>query len=158
MGNIVNGFDFDKLPVKIDFVGKVDEKEWPHFLWNVTISHKNGFWTFPFKCGIGHIEKKPGAIPMPNPPYKKGTVAYAQWEANSTRPKKPKTSDVMYSILSDIQAADSSFNNWCTEFGYDNDSMRAFKIYQTCCEYAVQVRKCFTPEQIRDMQKALEDY
>ena len=158
MSNIVNGFDFDQLPVKIDFVRKVDDKEWPHFLWNVTVDYTSGFWTFSYKCGLGHIEKKRGALPMPNPPYRKGTLAYESWERKNTQPKKPSVSDVMYSILMDIQADDSSFNNWCDEYGYSSDSMKAFKTYQTCCEYAVFVRKAFTVEQIEQMRKALEDY
>lgn len=156
--NIVNGFNFDQLPLKVDFVGKVDDKEWPHFLWNVAITYKNGMWTFPYKCGLGHVEKKPGAMPMPNPPYRKGTIAYEQWEASNTRPKKPSNSDIMYSILLDIQAADMSFNDWCNEYGENNDSMKAFKTYQVCCEYAVFVRKAFTTEQVAEMRKALEDY
>lgn len=156
--NIVNGFNFDLLPVQISFVGKVDAKEWPHFLWNVSVDYKSGFWRFPYKCGLGHIEKKPGALPMPNPPYKKGTIAYVDWELRNMRPKKPKVSDVMYSILMDIDAANMSFNDWCSDFGMDNDSMKAFKTYQTCCEYAVFVRKSFTKEQISEMKTALEDY
>lgn len=158
MSNIVNGFDFDQLPVKIEYAGKVDDKEWPHFLWNVTVDYKSGFWTFPYKCGLGHIEKKPGALPMPNPPYRKGTLAYGQWERVNMQAKKPSVSDVMYSILSDSQAENQSFNDWCSEYDYDNDSMKAFKTYQTCCECAVFVRKAFTREQITAMRAALEDY
>lgn len=158
MENTINGFDFAALPVRIDFVGKVDEKEWPHFLWNVTVTYTGGFWSFPFKCGLGHVEKRKGAIPMPNPPYRKGTIAHEQWAKQAFQPKKPSVSDVMYAILLDIEAADMSFNDWCAEFGMDNDSTKAFKTYQTCCEYAVFVRKAFTREQIQAMKEALVDY
>lgn len=162
MENIVNEFDFSALPIKVDYVGKAvdtdDGCEWPHFLWNVTISYKSGFWAFPYKCGMGHIEKKPGALPMPNPPYRKGTIAYAEWEARNTRPKKPSNSDIMYSILTDAEAGNLSFNEWCDNYGYSNDSVKAFNTYQTCCEYAVFIRKVFTSEQVSAMQKALEDY
>ena len=89
MPNIVNGFDFDQLPVKIDFAGKVDDKEGPHFLWNVTVDYKSGFWTFPYKCGLGHVEKKYRTTYMPNPPYRKGTVAYESWERENMQAKKP---------------------------------------------------------------------
>lgn len=156
--NIVNGFNFDLLPVVISYMGKVDDKEWPHFLWNVAVDYKSGFWSFPYKCGLGHIEKKRGAMPMPNPPYKKGTIAYSEWESRNMRPEKPKVSDVMYSILQDIDAASMSFNDWCSDYGLNNDSMKDFKVYQTCCEYAVFVRKAFTSEQITAMRAALEDY
>ncbi len=159
--NIVNGFNFDHLPIKAQLVGKAvdnsDGKPWEHYLWNITISYKSGFWTFPYKCGLAHIELKPGAVPMPRPPYRKGTLAYEHWQSLNMRPARPKNSDVMYSILSDIQAANQSFNDWCSDYGFDNDSMKAFKTYQTCCEYAVFVRKAFTAEQIQQMQKAFEE-
>lgn len=131
--NIINGFNFDTLPITITYVGKVEDKEWPHFLWNVVIKHKDGFWTVPYKCGIGWVEK-------------------------NNKPKPPTNADIMYSLLSDAWAADESFNSWCEEFGYDPDSMRAFKTYQTCCEEGVNLRKTFTREQIEEMRKALEDY
>ena len=132
--NIIKGFNFSSLPIKINYVGKVDDKEWPNFLYNCTFTSKNGFFTIPFKCGLGRIHKV------------------------SKRPIYPTPADVMYSLLSDIQAEDMSFNSWCNEFGVDNDSMKQFKIYHTCCEYSVLIRKCFTPEQLEAMQTALEDY
>lgn len=160
--NIVNGFNFDLLPVRIEYVGKAvdlcDGTQWEHFLWNVTVSYKNGFWSFPYRCGMGHVEKKPGALPMPNPPYKKGTIAYQSWVDRNMQPRKPKISDVLHSVLLDCDAANMSFNDWCADYGYDNDSMKAFKTYQTCCEYAVYVKKAFTKEQVDAMRAALENY
>lgn len=143
--NIVSGFDFGALPIKIDYVGKVNDKDWPHFLWNVVISHKNGFWTVPYKTGLGLIDK-----PKPSKPW----TTYLRGET----PKKPTNSDIMYSILLDAAAGDQSFNDWCDDFGYDQDSMKAFKMYQACCEEGVNLKKTFTREQIEEMRTALEDY
>jgi len=141
--NIINGFDFSALPITVTYVGKVQDKEWPHFLWNVTINHKDGFWTIPYKTGLGLVEK-PKTRPFGPPP--------------SEQPKRPSNADIMHSLLLDADAADQSFNEWCDTYGENNDSMKAFKTYQACCEEGVNLRKTFTREQIEEMRKALEDY
>lgn len=158
MTNIVNDFDFDTLPVSLTYCGKIDDKEWPHFLWNVVIAYQGGAWSFPYKCGIGHIEKKPFAGPDPKPTYRKGTTAYEQWINEAFHPKKPKISDIIYSILMESEAASMSFNEWCGDFGYDTDSMKAFKTYQACCEEGEMLRKAFTNDQIQVMKIALDGY
>ena len=157
--NIVNGFDFGALPIVVTYVGKTtDENKWEHYLWNVNIKTASGFWTFPYRCGLGHVEKKRGAMPMPNPPYKKGTIAYSEWFERNYQPKKPSNSDIMYSIMMDSEAGAMSFNDWCSNYDYSNDSMKAFKIYQTCCEYSVWISKAFSRDQIEQMRTALEGY
>lgn len=136
MENIVNGFNFSNLPLTAVFVGEIKDNEWPHYLWDVTFNGKNEFFTVPYKCGLAHATKT----------------------TFGTRAKRPQNSDIMYSLLIDIEAADMSFNAWCDEYGFSNDSMKAFKAYQTCCEYAVFMRKMFSAQQIEEMRKALEDY
>ena len=141
--NIINDFDFSALPIKIDYVGKVEDKEWPHFLWNVTITmmDKRGYWTMPYKTGIGLVEKPKNS-----------------WAGVKDYPKKPTNADIMYSLLLDADAANESFSSWCDNFGYDDDSIKALNIYKVCCEEAVTLRKTFTRDQVEAMQKALEDY
>ena len=73
-------------------------------------------------------------------------------------PKRPTNADIMHSLLLDADAADQAFNEWCDNYGYDNDSMKAFKMYQACCEEAVNLRKTFTREQLEAMREALQDY
>ena len=142
--NIVNGFDFSALPIKIDYVGKVEDKEWPHFLWNVTITmmDRKGYWTVPYKTGVGLVVK---------PKVK-------TYGPQAERPKNPTNADIIYSLLLDAESADESFSAWCDNFGYNDDSIKALNIYKTCCEEAEHLRKTFTPDQIEAMQKALEYY
>ena len=143
--NIINSFDFSALPITVTYVGKVQDKDWPHFLWNVVITQKDGFWTVPYKTGLGLVEKKPAKR---HDPY--GIVP--------ERPAVPTNADIMHSLLMDADAADQSFNEWCDNYGDDNDSMKGFKTYQTCCEEAVNLKKTFTREQLEAMREALQDY
>ena len=145
MQNTKTKFDFEALPIKIEFVGKVNDKEWPHYLWNATLSHKNGFFTVPYKTGLGLVVKPTRKLPdymvKPEP-----------------KPAKPTNKDLMYSLLLDSDSGNMTFNDFCSEFGYSNDSISSLKTYQTCCEYAVQLRKVFTREQMEAMREALEGY
>lgn len=151
----INGFDFSTLPIIITYVGKVEDKEWPHYLWSVAIQRKGGVYVTQYKTGLGLVVQRKGTMKCGFP---KGTVGYKRWEEASMVPKKPTNADVMYSLLSDARALDTSFEYWCDDYGYDNDSIKALNTYQACCEIGKEIKKCFTREQVSEMEKALEDY
>ena len=37
-----------------------------------------------------------------------------------------------------------SFGDWCTDYGYSDDSINAFRIYRECCKNAERLAKVFT--------------
>ena len=45
---------------------------------------------------------------------------------------EPKIPDVLECLQGDCQSAEYSFEDFCGEFGYDQDSRKAFKIYKAC--------------------------
>jgi len=48
-------------------------------------------------------------------------------------PKKPNPSEVLGRACADyISTAHSSFEDWADDFGYDQDSRKAFRIYEDC--------------------------
>ena len=136
--DIINGFDFSALPIRVELVGRVDSKEWPHFLWNVTFRHAGGFWTFPYKCGLAHATPSSCLI--------------------KSVPIPPSNADILHCVIQDAEAAHQSFDDWCSDLGANNDSIKDFRIYRECCESAVHLRKTFTREQLDAMRAALQDY
>ena len=133
-------FDFTGLPIKCEYVGiRKDSAQWEHHLWSVTLSWKNGFHTFDYRCGMAHQTKPKQSWAKPVP-------------------IKPDNRDIMYSLLMDSSAADESFMDWCSNYEYSDDSIGAFNIYRACCETAVFLRKAFTSAGIAAMRTALEDY
>lgn len=59
-----------------------------------------------------------------------------------TQAKVPPT---LYDVLSCITKYDpSTFNNFCSEFGYNNDSMKDFAIYQEVCKEWENVYRMFS--------------
>lgn len=50
--------------------------------------------------------------------------------------KAPDYDSVLYSLVTDAEALKMSFENWANEFGYNDDSIKAKKIWRACCENA----------------------
>ena len=70
----------------------------------------------------------------------------------------PTQASVLYCLLSDANCAEQNFNDFCSDLGYDNDSMKAFKIYQACCDTLEKMRKIFTAKQRAELSELLQDY
>jgi hypothetical protein len=60
--------------------------------------------------------------------------------------------------LLDSSAADSSFDDWCADYGYDTDSRKALESYLECQQTSIKLRKVFTNSQLETLQTMLEDY
>lgn len=133
----------EALPVKIDYVAEVPSKwdtDTPRTVdqWRVTLSSKAGFHSFDYFTGLG-LRHKPDS-----------------W--GKRKPRKPKVADVLHSLILDASAADENFHDWCANFGYSDDSIKAMNIYKACLETAQALRKHFSPDTLRTVRELLQDY
>ena len=46
--------------------------------------------------------------------------------------KTPTASDLVWAVAIDSEAVDESFSDWCANFGYTTDSIKARSIYKAC--------------------------
>jgi hypothetical protein len=144
----------ETLPVKIDYVGEtIRDENWQCDQWRVTLSSKAGFHSFDYFTGLGRRTK---AAPMHNPP-RINTIAWVNWQ-KTRKPSKPKIADVLHSLVLDAIAADENFHDWCANFGYSDDSVKAMNTYKACIEVAVALRKHFSPDTLRTVRELLQDY
>lgn len=92
--------------------------------WLITINGTG----FDYYTGIGHRDKK------------------------TDRPQKPELSRVLHSLVMDASACDESFEDWCSNYGYDTDSRKALETYLKCQESTNKLRKAgiFITENIRE--------
>ncbi len=131
-------FNLALLPIKIEYVAEVvHDGEWRCDQWRVTISNKSGSWNTDYFTGLGHRKIN-------------------KW--NQLVPVKPDVLGVLHSLFLDARSADQNFIDWCADFGYSDDSMKAFSMYRQCCETAVQLRKYFDPEARAHIEQLIEDY
>lgn len=70
----------------------------------------------------------------------------------------PTQASVLYCLLLDASSAEQNFNDWCSDLGYDNGSISAFKTYQACCDTLEKMRKIFSNSQRSELSELLQDY
>jgi hypothetical protein len=67
---------------------------------------------------------------------------------------EPTDKDVLPCLLSDYSVVDESFEDFCANFGYDEDSRKAEKIYKQCVKNGKKLERLFGP----DLNKIAEKY
>lgn len=88
----------------------------------------------------------------------KGSINHKHAMAKHAKPVTPDVCSIIYSLNLDSQAIDESFPNWCDNYGYDSDSIKALNVYNACCDNAKKYYSIVdraTREQLEDI---LADY
>lgn len=102
--------------------------------WILQLHKNNTTQMFDYYTGMGHrtpMPKPTDGVSMP----RKGTLMYESLEKHR-KPIIPEVCGIIHSLNLDSQALNESFPNWCENFGYDSDSIKALNIYNACCETA----------------------
>lgn len=135
--------------------GVRNDDGWEHDLWDIQL-RPLGTMTltrFDYCTGIG-LRKKPA---MPTPPYRRGTVAYAQWEA-SGEPQAPSPASVLHALCADSTAGGMSFAEWCGEYGLDEDSRKAERLYFECQSTDHKLRRVLGRELMAHITELVQEY
>ena len=67
---------------------------------------------------------------------------------------KPSIEDILNSLSIDTMSIESeSFEQWCDEFGYDSDSRKAYKIYQSCLAESKQLKDCLGSKGLEELHQ-----
>lgn len=164
-------------------IGGVDDK-WPHIHYAVTLARNgNAFWSGPYKLGIGHVKiPKPPACDSgqwmcqfrlsrdeegmlyaingrPHADFKdKALQASLCAKLAIAQKVSPSLSDVLHSLLMDGSAITETFQDWCANYGYSDDSIKALETYQTCVKEGQALAKVFTPAELNDLRDIFQDY
>jgi hypothetical protein len=111
-------------------------KGWEHYRYKVTLSRKPGLgqqydrltYTTTYKMGMAHT-------------------------------KGPTLADVVASLIMDTQAgAYTTFEDFASEMGYDNDSRKAEQIYQACRKTAIAINRMVTTAEYDALCAAVAEY
>jgi hypothetical protein len=55
--------------------------------------------------------------------------------------REPQAADVLSCLISDARSGEESFEDFCSELGYDSDSRQAERIWRTCRKVAPKVER-----------------
>lgn len=130
------------------------EKPWPCDAWRFTLKAGSAEYSGDYFTGLGHRKVPPE--PKPYPPYRPGTLAYEDWQ-KTFRPQAPHAADVLHSLVLDSTAADMCFADWCSDYGYSDDSISALETYRQCCNAARDLRRVFKADTLAALRDAVQD-
>lgn len=109
-------FKFTKMPYRIDRNAKQWDAKASHYATTLTFDdHKNPVCTM--------------------------RIVYSQG-SGITHP--PHFDDVLQSIVCDVQGVgETTFSDWCDEYGYSDDSINAHEVYKACLDERLQLKNLF---------------
>ena len=131
-------FNVNALPINITHVGEANRDGWKCDQWRVALTGKAGYWSTDYYTGLG-LRAKPDKM-------------------GKTKPVKPSIVDVLRCLFEDASSASNfNFNDWCDEYGYSNDSIKALNIYKSCLDTASALRKDLSPDQRAAIQSIIDE-
>lgn len=115
----------------------------------VTLEYKGKEMTVDYFMGIGnrvlpkYMSNENGLAKYAGKkvPYfglTKGSIALLERLA---KPVAPNVESVLYSLLMDSSALDMTFEEWCGDYGYEEDSIKANKIFAECNEQGKKLKR-----------------
>lgn len=132
--------------------------EKPMLRWAISV-RRNGreFYSTEYSAGCAHA-----------PEYKKAKMLTAAVKAEcetgivyGTRMipvPPPAVAEVVSSLLLDASNADERFEDWADNYGFDQDSRKAERMYRACQETAAALRRAFDRDELAALEKAFQDY
>lgn len=131
--------------MKIEYVGLAVNKEWKEkekrCLYEITLTSPRGSMTFDFWDSIRNTRIRT----MPFDAY--------NVQANKELAAKKKAAvPSVYDVLACLQKCDpGTFENFCLDYGYDEDSRTAIRVYLAVQNEYTQLTRLFTPEQMEEL-------
>ena len=125
-----------------------NEKNVIREVYNVTITTPRGSYSFKFYDSIHNYERKKQIqkIKSGYDPYRRSLLMK---EYNQLRPTS-------YDVLSCLTLDDAgTFKDFCWTYGYDEDSIKAFKTYLAVQEEYDGLKRIFTQEQLNMLREII---
>jgi len=128
----------------VDYGGE-DGETFPRDKWACTLHYKGKSATFEFFTGSGHRVLARGVKREGHRKYVAtygGDVVFGEKNAiekNFLILKRekgkivgPEVADLLSSLISDASACQTTFDDWCSDFGANNDSLGTLNTYLAC--------------------------
>jgi hypothetical protein len=64
---------------------------------------------------------------------------------------------VLYALFRDADAANYNFDDWCDNYDYSNDSLKALNIYERCLETSAMLRRAFDADTRAKIQSIIAE-
>jgi len=147
--------------LSVSVIGKgeqVRDNDWKCDAWRFTITNaQRKSESFDYYTGIGH--RKCNLAPALRPKFvNPNCIAAEEFNKRHVLPVAPHVAGLLHSLVLDGSALEQCFIDWCADFGYDADSMKALTLYNACCENARRLQLLIGRELFAKISEALQDY
>ncbi len=146
--------------IKFDITSKsvgLKHDSWECDGWMLKLTSKGKTEFFDYFTGMGH-RKVPGVDRAWIDRQCGGSISYKYQLAKYAKPVTPEICDIIHSLNIDSQAMNESFPNWCDNFGYDSDSIKALNVYNACCNNAKKYFSVIDRKTQEKLEVILQDY
>lgn len=159
MNTTAQKIDLETLPITVTYVSEIvspwdDKQARTVDQWQVKLTSKSGFWTTAYYTGTGLRKARAGN----KNPYPPRSIAAEAWNRDNLKPVKPTNADILHSLTMDASAADENFSDWCANYGYSDNSIKALNTYKQCLEIAAALRKHFDRATLEAIREAVADH
>lgn len=147
--------------MKIDFMGLAINRDWketnPRNLYNVTLATPRGSMNFDFWDSIYNTEIKAMSLEeYVKKCYRMSFTSLTFTEETKARKelaaKKKAAVPSVYDVLACLTKYDPGiFEDFCSDYGYDEDSRAAERVYFAVQKEYTQLARLFTPEQMEEL-------
>lgn len=79
-------------------------------------------------------------------------VAFPFWNSIAAAGEEPSAYDVLACISGDVTCPET-FADFCSGYGYDEDSRKAEQTFKRCRDFAVKLQAFFTEQEQEDLQE-----
>ncbi len=146
-----------------------DERPYDHV---VTLRHRDKLLTIKYSMGCGLLEKQSGSASANtgmffgsgkwrpcSRPIQLRTVHDVEQFQHHYRPQLPDLADILQSLCLDADALVNhyTFEDWASEFGYDEDSIKAKAIYDQCIKQSRELQQLLGLTLFNELIKCTED-
>lgn len=158
---VQNYLDSIGVKVSVVYCGETTkDNDWLCDAWKITITAGKVGYTFEYYTGTGHrvdnASAKFARIALKN--VSKHSIAWRDGVLNNQVPVYPAVAGLLYSLQFDTSTCEQSFDNWCSEYGYDTDSRKALETYLLCQQNGMKYNQLFSREQREELTEMLQDY
>ena len=149
--------------IKIDFQGRAINTAWKEKqlrnLYAVTITTPRGsyafdFWDSLYNTELTQMTVKQYAQKRFRTPYEDMTYSEKNKARAELERKQKEARPTCYDVIACLTKYDpGTFDDFCAEFGYDEDSRTAERIYIAVQKEFANLKHIFDPEQLEAMQE-----
>lgn len=157
----------DSFSIKYSLIP--NDSDWIAYKFKVSIlKNDKPVYSTVYHMGIGHAEII-NKVGMKQPELEKhikeaavsGTSRYTysrDFKNLIVKAPTPELNDVFYALVMEADAINYTFSEWCSNYGYSDDSIKAKSAYDGCIKSAIFLIQQFTCSEQQQLRDYFYDY